>query len=34
MATNYKIKQSPKFSVQLNEITDITKLAQLLEYVR
>ena len=29
-----RIKQSPKFSIQLDETTDITKLAQLLVYVR
>ncbi|XP_057664923.1 protein FAM200A-like [Diorhabda carinulata] len=29
-----RIKESPKFSIQLDEITDITKLAQLLVYVR
>ncbi|XP_023242879.1 SCAN domain-containing protein 3-like [Centruroides sculpturatus] len=29
-----RIKESPKFSIQLDETTDITKLAQLLVYVR
>ena len=29
-----RIKENPQFSIQLNETTDITKLVQLLVYVR
>ena len=29
-----KIRESPKFSIQLDETTDVTKLAQFLVYIR